>query len=540
MASTRARWCVVAGLFLLFCTAAYGQGLKGEYFPNMTLSGQPVLTRTENVGFNWAGGAPGPGVNADNFSVRWTGSLTPPESGNYIFGTRSDDGIRLWVGGDQVINNWGDHSATWNRCVPVSLVAGEPVAIRLEFYENGGDAVSELYWSGPGIDEQIIPASFLSPTVVPSVKARKPNPANGALSVLGPLLEWTAGDGATFHNVYLGATPDLTEADLVAAHQYFTIYYHVPGLTPGATYYWRVDEIEADGVTTHPGDVWSFTMQALTAYHPTPADGAADASVAPTLTWLAGAGGTKHQVYFGGSLDAVTQGAAATNKGTLALEEPALTPGALEPLTTYYWRVDEILVDGTTKTGTVWSFTTCLPVDDFESYTDQAGSEVFSTWIDGFTDGLSGSIVGYPTSANGTFGETTVVHGGTQSMPMDYNNVNAPFYSEAQQEFATAQNWTTGGANTLVLYVRGMVANAPAPLYVTLEDASKGTATVVHPNATVVNSGQWVQWKIPLSEFAGVNAAKIKKMTVGVGDKSKPAKGGSGRIFLDDIGVIKS
>ncbi len=540
MASTRARRCVAAGLFLLSCTAAYGQGLKGEYFTNMTLSGQPALTRTENVGFNWAGGAPGPGLGADNFSVRWTGNITVPESGNYIFGTRSDDGIRLWVGGDQVINNWGDHSATWNRCVPVFLVAGEPVAIQLEFYENGGDAVSELYWSGPGIDEQIIPASFLSPAKVASVKARKPNPADGALTVLGPLLEWTAGDGATFHNVYLGATPNLTDADLVAAHQYFTIYYHVAGLAPGVTYYWRVDEIEADGVTTHAGSVWSFTMQALTAYHPDPADGAADAPVAPILTWLPGTGVTKHQVYFGKNLDEVKQGAAATNKGTQALEAATLTPGALDPLTTYYWRVDETLLDGAVKTGAVWSFTTCLPIDAFESYTDQAGSEVFSAWIDGLTDGLSGSTVGYPTAANGTFGETKVVHGGSQSMPMDYNNVKTPFYSEAQREFATAQNWTTGGANTLVLYVRGKVANTPAPLYITLEDASKGTATVTQPNAKLVNSGQWVQWKIPLSDFAGVNAAKIKKITVGVGDRSKPAKGGVGQIFLDDIGAIKS
>jgi hypothetical protein len=530
---------VAGGLLLALSGMAYGQGLKGEYFPNMTLTGDPALTQTENVGFDWGGSSPGAPIGADNFSVRWTGSLTPPESGNYIFGTRTDDGVRLWVNGEQIINNWGDHSATWNRSVPVFLEAGQPVGVLLEYYENGGDAVCEFYWSGPGIEEQIIRASFLSPTAVASFKARKPSPANGALSVPAPLLEWTAGDGAVFHNVYLGTGPDLTDTDQVAAHQYFPIYYHALGLTPGVTYYWRVDEIEADGVTTHPGDVWSFTMQDLTAYHPSPADGTGDASVAPTLTWLPGVGAVRHQVYFGDRLDAVQQGAAAADQGVIAATDPNVAPGTLEQLTTYYWRVDEILVDGTVKTGPVWSFTTCLPIDDFESYTDQPGEEVFSTWIDGFTTGLNGSTVGYFTASGGTFGETTIVHGGLQSMPMDYNNVNAPFYSEAQREFGSAQDWTVSGADTLVLYLQGRVANASAPLYVALNDASNHTATVMHADAKVINAGHWVQWKIPLSEFVGVNAARIQKITIGVGDRTNPAPGGAGRIYLDDIGVIR-
>ena len=327
MSTRGTRRIVMVGVLLAFCGAAQAQGLKGEYFNNMTLSGQPALTRTENVGFNWGGTSPGAPIGTDLFSVRWTGSLTPPESGLYTFSTNSDDGVRLWVGGDPVVNNWSDHSATVNPGAPIYLEAGEPVAIRMEFYENGGDAVAQLFWRGPGIDNQIIPAEFLTPTVAPSVKARKPNPANGTLNVMAPLLEWTPGDGGMFHDVYLGTSPNLTAADLVASHQFFTIYYHVMGLTPGVTYYWRVDEIEKDGVTIHPGTVWSFTMQATTAYYPGPVDGATDASVTPTLTWLAGSGGTKHQVYFGDSREAVQQGAAGTDKGTLAFADVVFAPG---------------------------------------------------------------------------------------------------------------------------------------------------------------------------------------------------------------------
>ena len=272
------------------------------------------------------------------------------------------------------------------------------------------------------------------------VKARKPVPANGALDVAMPLLQWTPGGTALFHNVYVGTSPDLTDADLRSAHSPMAMYYHVAGFTAGATYYWRVDEIEKDSVTVHTGDVWSFTMQDLTAYHPGPADKANDASQSPTLTWMPGQGATKHQVFFGDSLDAVTQGAAGTDKGTLALAETTFAPGALEGLTTYYWRVDEILTSGT-KTGAVWSFTTSLSVDDFESYTDDlaAKTTIFDTWIDGLTNGLSGSTVG---NATAPFAEQAIVHGGKQSMPLDFNNVKSPFFSEAEREFAPTADWT--------------------------------------------------------------------------------------------------
>jgi hypothetical protein len=526
---------VMVGLLLASWGAVYGQGLKGEYFTNMTLSGQPALTRTENVGFDWGANSPGQPIPVDGFSVRWTGSLTPPESGMYTFSTRSDDGVRLWVGGDLIIDNWSDHGATVNTAVPIQLDAGDPVAIKMEYYENTGSAMAELYWSGPGIDNGIIPAAFLSPTVVANVKARKPIPANGTLTVLAPLLTWTGGDGAFFHNVYLGTSPNLTAADLVSSRQYGTIYYHVPGLTPGATYYWRVDEIEKDGVTTHTGIVWSFTMQAVTAYYPSPADGATDASVVPTLTWLAGMGATKHQVYFGDNLDAVKQGAAAAKKSTLALGDAFFAPGVLDSMTTYYWRVDEIANGGAVLAGPVWSFTTCLPVDNFESYTDDEGNRIYETWIDGYTNS-TGSVVGY---AQAPFAERAIIHGGTQSMPLDYNNINAPFYSEAERDFDSAQDWTVGGAGALVLYIRGRVDNPPAPLYVAIEDASKHLGIAVYPNTAITATGKWTPWKIPLSGFAGVNPAKVKKMYIGLGDRTNPVKGGAGRIYIDDVCVTK-
>jgi hypothetical protein len=372
-------------------------------------------------------------------------------------------------------------------------------------------------------------------TMTGLVKARKPIPADGALNVAMPLLQWTPGGTALFHNVYLGSTPNLTDADLKSARSPMAMYYHVAGVTPGATYYWRVDEIEKDMVTIHAGDVWTFTVQDVVAYHPGPADKANDASQSPTLTWMPGQGATKHQVFFGDSLDAVTQGAAGTDKGTLAMAETTFAPGVLEGLTTYYWRVDEIVSSGT-KTGPVWSFTTSLSVDDFESYTDDlaAKTTIFDTWIDGLTDGLSGSTVG---NATAPFAEQAIVHGGKQSMPLDFNNVKSPFFSETTREFAPTMDWTASSADTLVLFVRGTPGNKPAPLYIAVEDASKKNAAVTYPDSAIVAASKWTEWKIPLSTFAGVNLAKVKKVYIGVGDKNAPAAGGAGRIYIDDIFV---
>jgi hypothetical protein len=369
-------------------------------------------------------------------------------------------------------------------------------------------------------------------------QAHNPDPANGAVGVDLPLFQWTPGDGALLHAVYLGTSPDLTQADRVLAPQPAAFYYHMPGLQPGTTYYWRVDETETDMVTVHTGNVWSFVTQDLLAYGPSPADGDYRVTLAPTLTWLPGKLAVRHHLYFSDDLQAVQQGTGGADQD-LSLET-TFSPGDLQTATTYYWRVDEVLLDGTVRAGNVWSFSTILPIEDFESYTDQPGEEIFTAWIDGFTDGLSGSIVGYLDALNGTFGETAIVHGGKQSMPFEYNNVKTPYYSETQRTFAPTQDWAINGVDTLVLYVRGRSTNGAAPIYVILKDAANRTATVSHPDPAVVTLGKWTEWKIPLSDFAGVNAAGIKTIVIGVGDKSASAPGAAGVIFVDDLYVCKA
>ena len=189
-------------------------------------------------------------------------------------------------------------------------------------------------------------------------KARKPDPPDGARGVTAPLVRWTAGDTAQWHDVYFGTTPDLGPADLMMRNQKpMTLYYHLAGLTPGATYYWRIDEVEVDGVTIHTGDVWSFTALGLTAWDADPADGAEYLPLeAVELTWNEGQNAVEHHVYFADNFDDVNDGAATADKGTV--DTASYVVENLEVETTYYWRIDEKDDAGTIHTGDVWSFST--------------------------------------------------------------------------------------------------------------------------------------------------------------------------------------
>jgi PA14 domain/K319L-like, PKD domain len=142
-----------------------GTGLLGSYFNDPNNGSHFVTPKGNrldaNVNFAWAGTAPFTGVTADNFSVRWAGKVLAPQTGNYTFTTIADDGIRLWVGGVLVIDNFVDQSATQKNSPPVALVAGNYYDIRVDYYEHGGDAVAKLLWSYPGQAQTPIQTSQL-------------------------------------------------------------------------------------------------------------------------------------------------------------------------------------------------------------------------------------------------------------------------------------------------------------------------------------------------------------------------------------------
>ena len=135
-------------------------GLTATYIDNIDLTGTWVRRVDARVSFAWGYGAPISSIGADTFSVRWSGRVVAPTTGTYRFYTRSDDGIRLWVNGRVLVDNWTDHWLTEDSGT-MSLTAGQAYDIRMEFYERGGEATAKLLWRGPGVAKSVIPSARL-------------------------------------------------------------------------------------------------------------------------------------------------------------------------------------------------------------------------------------------------------------------------------------------------------------------------------------------------------------------------------------------
>jgi len=488
-----------------------------------------------------------------------------------------------------------------------------------------------------------------------------------------------------------------------------------------------------------------FLYVPVTARQPSPPDYAEGVAVDSGLIWREGRQVASHKVYFSNDKAAVA------NETTLAgtTTERSFQPAALEFGQNYFWKVNEVNDAAATPVwaGDVWAFTTTewAAVDDFESYTNDSPNRVFQTWIDGwgfskddyFPNGDAGNgtgaLVGYD-PAVGNIMETSITHSGNQAMPVEYNNVNQPYYSEVERTWESGQNWTGNGATDVSLWFRGnpaqfeqttdnhliisayggdiwasadyfcfaykklsgdgsisvkvnsqtyaadwskagvMVresldagsahgimavtpsrvrafqnrpttagtsfsahsatgtitlpfwvklerkgnqitasystdgkvwtvqpatentgtdaspnpqtismgtsiyigpavssntpsngscvvdfsdvvttgsvtgqwqaadiggenpANDPDQLYITVQDTAGKSKTIVHPDAAATCVADWTQWRIPLKDFTGVNMASVKKMVIGVGNRANPTAGGSGRVYIDDIG----
>jgi GH35 family endo-1,4-beta-xylanase len=143
-------------------TPAAGVGLQAQYYDNADFTALR-LTRTDpTVNFDWGGGSPAAGVAADTFSVRWSGQVEAKFTEATTFTVTGDDGYRLWVNGQLLVNRWVDQAATATGGT-LALVAGRRYDVVLEFYENGGNASARLEWQSASQPRQVIPAGQLFP-----------------------------------------------------------------------------------------------------------------------------------------------------------------------------------------------------------------------------------------------------------------------------------------------------------------------------------------------------------------------------------------
>ena len=489
-----------------------------------------------------------------------------------------------------------------------------------------------------------------------SKKAFKPDPSNGSLySDTWGTLSWLAGETAASHDIYVGENFDDVSngtGDTFWGNQPSTVVFvgilgsPIPdGLVPGKTYYWRVDEVEADGVTIHKGNVWSFGIPPRTAYNPDPADstefvdpnsllswtpgfgarfhyvyigdnfddvnnavgaapwgpttynpvtlelekvyywridefdllnthkgevwsfstpgaagslkpvnGATGVKMTTTLDWTPGNSATSHEVYFGMDKDTVRNATTSSPeyKGSKPLGSESLDPGKLTWNTTYYWRVDGInsLNSNSPWTGNVWSFTTAdfILIDDFEDY-DVGDNQIWYSWHDGLGYGTpslppysagngTGAAVGDETT--NSYCEEFIVHGGTKSMPMLYDNNKQGFsmYSEVEFALSDARDWTDGGVSELSLWFRGLTANAAESLYVAVANTTGTPAVVTHDDPAASQINTWTEWVIPLQAFTdqGINLADVDRIIIGLGTRGNlTIPGGAGKMYFDDI-----
>lgn len=145
---------VVPGTYLRSrANGAAGAGLRGEYFDNNRLEGEPRVVRADSqIDFGWTLSSPARGIPFDWYSVRWTGSITAPPGGIRRLGVEGNDGWRLYLDGRLLIDNWRKQSFGV-RLADVALAAGTSHDIRLEYFESTGNARLKLVWDAGRADD---------------------------------------------------------------------------------------------------------------------------------------------------------------------------------------------------------------------------------------------------------------------------------------------------------------------------------------------------------------------------------------------------
>ncbi len=332
---------------------------------------------------------------------------------------------------------------------------------------------------------------------------------------------------------------------------------------PGAYGYDQYDEIAFSGVTARHvrfniqsnwgGFLPSYGLSEVQfnaiptlARTPNPASGSVDIMPNALVTWRAGREADQHTIHLSTDENAVTDGSApstTSNAHSLDLGSLAVNLGE-----TYYWRVDEINEAETPSvwTGPVWNLSTAdaLLVDDFEGYSNVSPDRPFQTWHDGFgysADDFfpvayggngTGSGAGHdiwslssPHYEGSIMEEDIAIAGSSQSLPFYYNTGGVD--PQIDRVWAVPQDWTLGGAQTLVVHFFGNPGNT-GQLYV---EVNKGAKVPYDGPAGAMTKPYWTQWNIDLSSLAG-NLQAVTQLSLGV-------QGGSGVVYIDDILLYK-
>ncbi len=261
-----------------------------------------------------------------------------------------------WTGYGEAIITMTEEWAEYSITTPVFSEDVNPASITFHI----GFAAAEFWIDGVRFYE----GDYVPPSLGDKSFASLPVPEDGSLHPdTWANLSWKPGDKAVSHDVYFSDNYDLVRDGAAEAFQGnqgaefivvgFPGFAYPDGLINGATYYWRIDEVnDAEPNSPWKGPVWSVSIPPKTAYAPNPANAAEQVFPETKLRWTAGFGSILHTVYFGDNFDDVNNATGGQAQGGTDY-----TPGTLKLAKTYYWRVDEFDIFETHK-GDVWSFTT--------------------------------------------------------------------------------------------------------------------------------------------------------------------------------------
>ena len=142
-----------------------GTGLKGYYYDSKELSALKATQMDPSIDFDWGSDPPAKSLASATYGARWVGQILAPESGIYRISTRTSGGVRLWLNGVQIIDDWNDHTTQlWNDSTEITLTAGQRYSLKMEYYHATNPATARLYWYMPSRKAcSIIPTELLYP-----------------------------------------------------------------------------------------------------------------------------------------------------------------------------------------------------------------------------------------------------------------------------------------------------------------------------------------------------------------------------------------
>jgi uncharacterized repeat protein (TIGR01451 family) len=429
-----------AALFPTTETLPSNTPLVGSYYEGINFN-KLLMTRADSsINFNWGTGVPDSVIPQNTpFSVRWTGEYTAPVTGKYTFESITDDGVRLWVDGIEIIKDWHVHSAQ-SDLGKISLVAGQTYSIRMDYFQDGaGHTSAKLLTQLPGQGKVERFVHFIVPGPA--------TPANLAVATASATqlnVSWSdVADETGF--VLERATAGSNVYSPVATLPQGTLSYVDTGVSPATSYQYEIIATDAQGDsnpsmpatgTTDPGAVTATATAAGT-----------------TATISYTTAGTPTSYLIERSLN---PGGGFTSVGTTSAT--SFNDSTLSNATTYYYRVTASNSAGSSAPSNVVSVTTVTAAPVNLSATVASQSQINLAWND--VTGETGFIV--QRSADGSTGWTQIasVPTGTVSLPVGGLTASTQYFFRVIAIDA--------GGNSAPSNVANATTNAPNPSYATL------------------------------------------------------------------------